>query len=59
MELWNFRNSVKFMDFKGLLSWFITEDKNVELFAITAWSVWCKINLELRNKINIPPAIVV
>ena len=59
VELWNFRNSVKFMDFKGLLSWFITEDKNVELFAITAWSVWCKINLELRNKINIPPAIVV
>ena len=50
MELWNFRNSVRFMDFKELLSWFITEDKNVELFAVTAWSVWNQRNQAQLNQ---------
>ena len=46
VELWNFRNSVRFMDFKELLSWIIAEDKNMELFAVTAWSIWNQ-----RNKV--------
>ena len=28
------------MDFKDLVSWIITEGKQLDLFAITAWSVW-------------------
>ena len=46
VELWNFKNLVRFMDFKELLSWIIAEDKNMELFAVTAWSIWNQ-----RNKV--------
>uniref|UniRef100_A0A7N2MU32 Reverse transcriptase domain-containing protein n=1 Tax=Quercus lobata TaxID=97700 RepID=A0A7N2MU32_QUELO len=37
---WDFRNSTGFLDFKQLVSWLITEGKNLNLFALTAWSVW-------------------
>ena len=37
VELWNFRNSVEFMDFKELLLWIIVEDRNMDLIAIMAW----------------------
>ena len=39
VELWNFRNSVEFMDFKELLLWIIVEDRNMDLIAIMAWIV--------------------
>ena len=35
-----FQNSTGFVDFKDLVSWIITEGKQLDLFAITAWSVW-------------------
>ena len=38
--LWDFRNSVGFIDFKHLVSWLVEEDKQLKLFAFTAWSVW-------------------
>ena len=37
---WDFRNSTGFVDFKDLVSWLITEGKQLDLFALTAWSVW-------------------
>ena len=51
VELWNFRNSVGFMDFKELLLWFIAEDKNVDLFAVTDWSVWNQWNKVQLNQL--------
>ena len=36
----DFQNSIGFADFKDLFSWIITEGKQLDLFAITAWSVW-------------------
>ena len=38
--MWDFRNAIGFADFKDLVSWIITEGKQLDLFAITAWSVW-------------------
>ena len=29
-----------FLGFKELLSWLITNTQEVELFAVTAWSIW-------------------
>ena len=37
--VWDFRNFISFMDFKDLVSWIITEGKQLDLFAIMAWSV--------------------
>ena len=39
-SLWEFRNSVGFADFKDLVSWIIAKGKQLDLFAIIAWSVW-------------------
>ena len=39
-SLWNFQNSVGFTDFKDLVSWIILEGKQLDLFELTAWSVW-------------------
>ena len=36
----DFQNSIGFADIKDLFSWIITEGKQLDLFAITAWSVW-------------------
>ena len=38
------------MNFKELLSWIIVEDKNMELFAVTAWSVWNQWNKARLNQ---------
>ena len=35
-NLWDFRNSVGFSDFKHLVSWLVEEDKQLALFAFTA-----------------------
>ena len=44
-ELWHFRRSVHFRDFKELLSWLILQEKNPELFAVmAAWSIWIQRN---------------
>ena len=45
---WDFQNSVGFVDFKDLVSWIIAEGKQLELFAITAWSVWNQ-----RNQVRV------
>ena len=37
--LWEFQNSVSFADFKGLVSWIIAEGKQLDPFAVIAWSV--------------------
>lgn len=42
--MWDFRNAIGFADFKDLVSWIITEGKQLDLFAITAWSVWSQRN---------------
>ena len=51
--LWEFRNSVGFADFKDLVSWIIAEGKQLDLFAITAWSVWNQ-----RNKARVQASII-
>ena len=48
LELWSFQSTVQFLDFKELLSWQILHGKNLELFAITAWSVW-----NIRNRVRL------
>ena len=48
---WDFRNSTGFLDFKDLVSWLITEGKNLDLFTLTAWSVW---NQRNRARIQEP-----
>ena len=50
MELWSFRNTVGFIDFKELLSWIILEARNLDLFAITAWTVWNQHNKVRLNQ---------
>ena len=40
MVLWSNRGSMQFMDFKELLSWQIKNKNQLELFAITAWTIW-------------------
>lgn len=40
LELWGFRRTIEFIDFKELLSWMILEAKNLELLAVTAWTMW-------------------
>ena len=39
-ELWGFRSSMQFLDFKELLSWLILQKKDVELFAAMVWMIW-------------------
>ena len=42
---WNFRSPKQFADYKELLSWILTNHSNLELFAMTAWSIWNQRNL--------------
>ena len=51
--LWEFRNSVSVADFKDLVSWIIAEGKQLDLFAVTAWSVWNQ-----RNKARVQASII-
>ena len=51
LELWGFINIVGFIDFKELLSWMISGAKNLELFAITTWTVWNQCNKVHLNQI--------
>ena len=37
---WAFRGSTSFLTFKELLSWLIKNSQHVDLFAVTAWSIW-------------------
>ena len=38
--VWGFRRSSSFLSFKELLSWLIMNTQEIELFAVTAWSIW-------------------
>ena len=42
--LWDFRFTSEFADFKHLAAWIVSHQKNSELFAMLAWSIWnqCK-----------------
>jgi len=51
LELWSFRGSVQFIDFKELLSWLIKNKHQLELFAVTVWSIW---NQRNRVQLNQP-----
>ncbi|KAK9991532.1 hypothetical protein SO802_026517 [Lithocarpus litseifolius] len=44
LELWSFKSAVQFLDFKELLSSIIMQEKNLEVFAITMWSIWTQRN---------------
>lgn len=37
--LWGFQRSINFLSFKELLSWLIKNYQQLELFAVTAWSI--------------------
>ena len=39
-SVWRFRRSRSFLSFKELLSWLLMNTQEVELFAVTAWSIW-------------------
>ncbi|KAK9992176.1 hypothetical protein SO802_027161 [Lithocarpus litseifolius] len=45
LTLWDFRSHVSFGDFKQLVSWLVEEDKQLDLFAFMAWSIWHQRNL--------------
>nr|POF14706.1 putative ribonuclease h protein [Quercus suber] len=49
MELWSFRSSVQFMTFKELLSWLIKNNHQLELFAVTVWTIWNQRNRVCLN----------
>ena len=51
--LWEFRNSVDFADFKDLLSWIIAKGKQLDLFAVTTWSMWNQ-----RNKARLQASAI-
>ena len=51
---WGFCRNRRFLDFKELLSWVIQEQRNVELFAMTVWSVWTQRNQARLNKPHCP-----
>ena len=51
--VWDFRNFIGFMDFKDLVSWIITEGKQLDLFAIMAWSVWNQRNRVQESAIDL------
>ncbi|KAL0004830.1 hypothetical protein SO802_012391 [Lithocarpus litseifolius] len=51
VELWSNRSLVQFVDFKELLSWQIKNNGQLELFAVTAWTIW---NQRNRVRLNQP-----
>ena len=48
--MWSCRNTFNFITFKELLSWLIKHQHHVELFLVTAWSVWTQWNQVRLNK---------
>ena len=50
LSLWSCRNTFNFITFKELLSWLIKHQHHVELFLVTAWSVWTQWNQVRLNK---------
>ncbi|XP_075663560.1 uncharacterized protein LOC142633167 [Castanea sativa] len=50
MELWSFRATAQFMTFKELLSWLIKNNHQLELFAVTAWTIWNQWNQVRLNQ---------
>lgn len=40
MQLWAFRMTTQFLDFKELMSWILKEHQHPELFAFMVWSIW-------------------
>ena len=40
LTLWSCRNTISFITFKELLSWLIKHQHHLELFSVTAWSIW-------------------
>ena len=51
--LWSFNRTHMFMDFKELLSWIIYQDKDLELFAMIAWSIWTQRNQVRLAQLNV------
>ncbi|XP_075645311.1 uncharacterized protein LOC142616321 [Castanea sativa] len=49
-ELWSFRGEVQFVSFKELLSWIIRHTQQLELFAVTVWSIWNQRNQARLNQ---------
>ena len=45
LTLWDFRSHVGLGDFKQLVSWIVEEEKQLELFVFTVWSIWHQRNL--------------
>ena len=50
MELLNFRASVQFVTFKELLSWLIKNNHQLEIFAVTSWTIWNQRNWVRLNQ---------
>ncbi|XP_075670030.1 uncharacterized protein LOC142639779 [Castanea sativa] len=50
LTLWSCRNTLSFVTFKELLSWLIKHQHHLELFAVTAWSIWIQRNQVRLNK---------
>ena len=51
--LWSLKHTHMFMDFKELLSWVIQQVKNLELFAMIAWSIWTQRNQVRLAQLNV------
>ena len=49
--LWSNRGSVQYVDFKELLLWQIKNKNQLELFAITAWTIWNQRNWVRPNQL--------
>nr|XP_023919081.1 uncharacterized protein LOC112030645 [Quercus suber] len=50
VTLWSCRGSLTFFTFKELLSWLIKNQQHVELFSVTAWTIWNQRNQVRLNK---------
>ena len=43
-ELWGFRSSIQFQNFKEALSWIISQGQYPDLFAAIVWDIWFQRN---------------
>ncbi|XP_075655907.1 uncharacterized protein LOC142626025 [Castanea sativa] len=55
---WNCRRTTSFINFKELLSWLIKNQKHLEIFSVTTWSIWTQQNQVRLHKPSFSPHLI-